>query len=171
MINSGGLLSGTDALDHHCCCGLLQAAVGCCWFRCWCCYFRLLLGHVGCVRCRNWLGGIRFLSLLLFTTTSTLLLLLLLLKIIFQVRISFTNAQERSIPTYCTTVTTASNTATTTTAASGGRGCGGRLATSPPLFPLLSYHHNIAKCQVSPSAARCMSQLAGHIDADNTMCV
>ena len=30
MINSGGLLSGTDALDRRCCCGLLQAAAGCC---------------------------------------------------------------------------------------------------------------------------------------------
>ena len=57
-------------------------------------------GLVGCVRCRNWLGGIRFSSLLVFTTTSTLLLFLLLLKIMFQVRNSFTNAQERSIPTY-----------------------------------------------------------------------
>jgi len=28
---SGGLLSGTDALDHRSCCGLLlQAAAGCC---------------------------------------------------------------------------------------------------------------------------------------------
>ena len=101
MINSGGLLSGTDALDHRCCCGLLQAAAGCCWFRCWCCYFCLLFSRTRRVRfCRNWLGGIKFLSLLLFTTTSTLLLLLLLLQLIFQVRISFTNAQEHSIPTY-----------------------------------------------------------------------
>ena len=96
------------------------------------CYFS---GLFRCVRCRNWLGGIRFLSLLLFATTSTLLLLLLLLKIILQARISFTNAQERSIPTYCTTVTTASTTATTTTAASGGAGGRGKVGDQPPTIP------------------------------------
>ena len=50
MINSGGLLSGTDALDHRCCCGLLQAAAGCFWFRCWCCYFCLLFSRTRRVR-------------------------------------------------------------------------------------------------------------------------
>ena len=130
------------------CCGLLRAAAGSAAGAATSVF--CFPGLVGCVRCRNWLGGMRFSSLLVFTTTSTLLLFLLLLNLLFQVRNSFTNAQERSIPTYCTT------------AASGDQ---------PPLFPLLSCHHNIAKCQVSPSAAPFMSQLASHIDTDNTMSV
>ena len=98
MINSGGLLSGTDALDHRCCCRLLRAAAGSAAGAATSVF--CFPGLVGCVRCRNWLGGIRFSSLLVFTTTSTLLLFLLLLNLLFQVRNSFTNAQERSIPTY-----------------------------------------------------------------------
>lgn len=80
------------------CCGLLRAAAGSAAGAATSVF--CFPGLVGCVRCRNWLGGMRFSSLLVFTTTSTLLLFLLLLNLLFQVRNSFTNAQERSIPTY-----------------------------------------------------------------------
>ena len=115
------------------CCGLLRAAAGSAAGAATSVF--CFPGLVGCVRCRNWLGGIRFSSLLVFTTTSTLLLFLLLLNFLFQVRNSFTNAQERSIPTYSTTVTTASTTATTTTAASGGAGGRGKVGDQPPIIP------------------------------------